>query len=186
MHTTALIGVLAATAIPNATTPAVQPAGTTPSTTPSVVVIDTASRPAGCTQERFRSLVRKIYAQKKISAADHEALYQARRCLKHQKRALAYQRKYSAKRRERLDPWGYRWSLVDPALKARLHRLKMCESTGNYRAVNGPYTGAYQYHRSTWARAGGSGEAMDAPPREQDTRTAWFFPSHAGEWACKA
>jgi hypothetical protein len=82
--------------------------------------------------------------------------------------------------------WRHRWARIDAGLKARLARLRYCESTNNYRAVNGQYTGAYQYAASTWARAGGSGLAMNAPPREQDVRTAWFFPSHAGEWECRA
>jgi hypothetical protein len=66
-----------------------------------------------------------------------------------------------------------------------LYRLRMCESSGNYRAVNGPHTGAYQYLASTWARAGGHGEAMWAVPAEQDVRTARFWPAHRSEWQCK-
>lgn len=139
-----------------------------------------------CSHEKYRKLVKTVYRKKKISKADHERIYQARRCLKRPKKALEIQRRASEQRKLRLDPWGHAWSQVPSGLKARLHRLKMCESTGNYRATNGPYTGAYQYHASTWARAGGSGQAMNAPPREQDVRTARFFPSHASEWECKA
>ena len=82
--------------------------------------------------------------------------------------------------------WDFRWHHVDPWLKAALNRLSWCESRHNYRAVNGQYTGAYQYSASTWARAGGSGQAMYASPREQDVRTAYFWPSHRSEWECKA
>lgn len=82
--------------------------------------------------------------------------------------------------------WECRWHRVDPWLKSALSRLRFCESRHNYRAVNGQYTGAYQYAASTWARAGGHGLAMYAPPREQDVRTAWFWPSHRSEWECKA
>ena len=82
--------------------------------------------------------------------------------------------------------WVIGWRHVDPALKRRLYVLRECESTHNYRAVNGSYSGAYQYHPDTWARAGGHGYPADAPPREQDVRTAWFWPSHVGEWACRA
>ena len=82
--------------------------------------------------------------------------------------------------------WEHRWHHVSPWLRASLARLRWCESTNNYRAVNGQYTGAYQYAASTWARAGGYGLAMYAPPREQDVRTAWFWPTHRSEWECQA
>lgn len=42
----------------------------------------------------------------------------------------------------------YYYSLSEQAL----HRLRACESGGNYRIVsaNGLYRGAYQFHRTTW------------------------------------
>ena len=82
--------------------------------------------------------------------------------------------------------WACQRRVLSGAMKATLRRLRACESTGNYRATNGQYTGAYQYSNSTWARAGGYGRAMDASPAEQDVRTARFYPSHRGEWECQA
>jgi hypothetical protein len=115
-------------------------------------------------------------------AEGHVAGCHSRKCDRriHAKRAAHWCRTHAA------CIWRHRWAYIDPALKQRLARLRHCESTGNYRAVNGQYTGAYQYAASTWARAGGHGIAMNAPPREQDVRTAWFFPSHASEWECRA
>lgn len=164
------------------------PANATPTpipTTPAIVHIQPA-KVIGCTQQRFRYRVRKVYAKKRITKHDHAWIYEARKCLRHQKPAIRYQRKIGLRRQARLDPWGAAWRAVDPGLKARLARLRYCESTNNYRATNGQYTGAYQYAASTWARAGGSGQAMNAPPREQDVRTARFWPTHMGEWQCKA
>ena len=82
--------------------------------------------------------------------------------------------------------WAYRWHHIDSRLKLALARLRFCESRNNYRAVNGQYTGGYQYGPNAAARAGFRGAAMYASPREQDVRTAWFFPAHAGEWECRA
>lgn len=82
--------------------------------------------------------------------------------------------------------WTLKRRQLSAATLAWLGRLRFCESTNNYRATNGQYTGGYQYADSTWARAGGHGRAMDASPAEQDVRTAWFYPSHRGEWACSA
>lgn len=51
--------------------------------------------------------------------------------------------------------------------------LRRHESGGNYTARNGHgHTGAYQFDRSTWASVGGTGEAADASPEEQDARAA--------------
>ncbi len=82
--------------------------------------------------------------------------------------------------------WRWARAHLSSSTKAVLYRLRMCESTGNYRATNGQYTGAYQYAASTWARAGGHGQAMWASPAEQDVRTARFFFSHRSEWQCRA
>jgi hypothetical protein len=86
------------------------------------------------------------------------------------------------------------------SLRATLKRLRGCETRGiaypaNYR-YDGIHDGAYQYTPSTWARTvpylprrlrrvASDGPAHTATPAEQDVRTAFFFPSHAGEWACK-
>ncbi len=55
---------------------------------------------------------------------------------------------------------------------AWLARLRHCEATGNYRAVNpsGTYTGAYQFDDQTWRSVGGTGRAMHAGRLEQDYR----------------
>lgn len=151
-------------------------------TTPPVVVTTPAKVP-GCTQKHFRYVVKKAYAKKKVSKRDHENIFKARICLKHQHKAKVYQRQQGELRKQRLDPWGHAWSKVDAGLKATLARVKHCESTGSYTIVNSSgHGGAYQYDASTWAEAGGSGRPESAPPREQDTRTAWFFPSHQSRW----
>lgn len=86
--------------------------------------------------------------------------------------------------------WNAQRRALSPGVKAMLARLRGCETRGipypqNYR-WKGHHRGAYQYLFSTWARAGGHGDPADASPAEQDVRTARFFPSHRGEWACKA
>ena len=99
-----------------------------------------------------------------------------------------WHRQHVKRQRRWIKKHYFRWARAHlPAgIRATLYRLRMCESTGNYRATNGQYTGAYQYAASTWARAGGHGEAMNASPAEQDVRTAHFFFSHRSEWQCKA
>jgi hypothetical protein len=79
------------------------------------------------------------------------------------------------------------WKL-SPEMKATLARLRWCESRGDYQATNGSHWGAYQY---SWGR-GSAGERAGfrvrpdlASPAEQNVRTARFFPSHRGEWACR-
>ena len=65
-----------------------------------------------------------------------------------------------------------------------LHRLRMCESTDNYRAISssGLYRGAYQFDQTTWDDVAGrhfpwlSGvDPIDAAPWWQDamTRALW-------------
>lgn len=65
-----------------------------------------------------------------------------------------------------------------------LHRLRMCESTDNYRAVSpsGTYRGAYQFDQTTWDDVAGrffpwlAGiDPIDADPWWQDamTRALW-------------
>lgn len=54
--------------------------------------------------------------------------------------------------------------------------IRRYESGGNYRARNAHgHSGAYQFDRKTWASVGGSGEAADAPPEEQDVRAAELY-----------
>lgn len=56
-------------------------------------------------------------------------------------------------------------------------RLRMCESSGNYRAVDrsGVYRGAYQFDLRTWQAMGGIGDPVDAPPEEQDLRARMLY-----------
>jgi hypothetical protein len=65
--------------------------------------------------------------------------------------------------------------------------IVMCESGGNYRAVN-PSTGAggaYQILPSTWASYGGTGLPQDAPPAQQDAIAAKIYATDGrGAWSC--
>ncbi|MGY6501375.1 MAG: transglycosylase family protein [Acidimicrobiales bacterium] len=73
------------------------------------------------------------------------------------------------------------------------HRLRMCESSNNYGAVNpaGPYLGAYQFLQSTWdgtARSVGRTDLVgvapnQAAPADQDAMAyALYNRSGAGPW----
>lgn len=65
--------------------------------------------------------------------------------------------------------------------------IVMCESGGNYRAVN-PSTGAggaYQILPSTWAAYGGTGLPQNAPPAEQDAIAAKIYAAAGpSQWSC--
>jgi Transglycosylase-like domain len=65
--------------------------------------------------------------------------------------------------------------------------IVICESGGNYRAVN-PSSGAggaYQILPSTWAAYGGRGLPQDAPPAEQDAIAAKIYATDGrGAWSC--
>jgi septal ring factor EnvC (AmiA/AmiB activator) len=65
--------------------------------------------------------------------------------------------------------------------------IVMCESGGNYGAVN-PSSGAggaYQILPSTWESYGGQGAAQDAPKSEQDRIAAEIWASSGpGAWVC--
>ena len=65
--------------------------------------------------------------------------------------------------------------------------IVMCESGGNYGAVN-PSSGAggaYQILPSTWELYGGQGEPQNAPKAEQDRIAAEIWAdSGAGAWVC--
>ena len=57
-----------------------------------------------------------------------------------------------------------------------LQRIKMCESGGNYAAVNRiGYYGAYQFDLATWRSVGGSGYPHQAPAWEQDLRAQMLY-----------
>jgi peptidoglycan hydrolase CwlO-like protein len=65
--------------------------------------------------------------------------------------------------------------------------IVMCESGGNYSAVN-PSSGAggaYQILPSTWALYGGEGSPQDAPKGEQDAIAAEIWADSGGSaWVC--
>lgn len=67
------------------------------------------------------------------------------------------------------------------ACTPKLHRIKMCESGGNYHAVSpsGKYRGAYQFDAQTWRGIGGKGDPAAASPAEQDYR-AWKLYQQRG------
>jgi septal ring factor EnvC (AmiA/AmiB activator) len=65
--------------------------------------------------------------------------------------------------------------------------IVMCESGGNYGAVNpgSGAGGAYQILPSTWALYGGKGAPQDAPKAEQDRIAAEIWADSGGSaWAC--
>ena len=65
--------------------------------------------------------------------------------------------------------------------------IVMCESGGNYSAVN-PSSGAggaYQILPSTWQAYGGTGLPQDAPPAEQDRIAAEIYAQQGpSAWTC--
>jgi muramidase (phage lysozyme) len=64
----------------------------------------------------------------------------------------------------------------------------MCESGGNYHAVN-PSTGAggaYQIEPATWRAYGGTGKPQNASKSEQDRIAAKIYhESGSSQWQCK-
>jgi peptidoglycan hydrolase CwlO-like protein len=65
--------------------------------------------------------------------------------------------------------------------------IVMCESGGNYHAVNASSGagGAYQIMPATWRGYGGQGLPQDAPPAEQDRIAALIWrDSGPGAWSC--
>lgn len=89
--------------------------------------------------------------------------------------------------------WVHLQRMLPSSVKAMLARLRGCETRGiafplNYRWA-GHHFGAYQYSwgpKSAGERAGFRVRPDRASPAEQDVRTAFFFPSHRGEWDCQA
>ena len=59
----------------------------------------------------------------------------------------------------------------------RWQKLRFCESTDNYQAINpsGLYRGAYQFDFATWQTVGGTGDPAAAPPAEQDARARELY-----------
>lgn len=112
----------------------------------------------------------------------------------------------------RLHPWQHSRRHLSADTRRMLARLRGCETRGiaypaNYR-YQGAHDGAYQYTASTWDRTAaflprwlrrhaspaivwlrkvdGRARVTYATPSEQDVRTAYFYPSHKDEWACRA
>jgi hypothetical protein len=57
-------------------------------------------------------------------------------------------------------------------LADQMHRLRVCESSNNYRANTGNgYYGAYQYSPGTWRNLGYSGRPDKATAKTQDEAT---------------
>ena len=48
------------------------------------------------------------------------------------------------------------------------HKLRVCESSNNYRSIDAPYYGAYQFNISTWRGLGYGGRPDQASPATQD------------------
>ena len=68
---------------------------------------------------------------------------------------------------------------------AHLHRIAMCESGGNPRAIssNGRYRGKYQFDYATWRSVGGTGDPARASEREQDMRARRLYAQRgAAPW----
>ena len=91
--------------------------------------------------------------------------------------------------------WQIRWARVPAGLKARLARLRFCESTNNPRATNGSHWGYFQFDIRTWHEAQSAARipagrrtarADYASPIMQNVVTAAFFPGNEGRWACRA
>jgi resuscitation-promoting factor RpfA len=74
---------------------------------------------------------------------------------------------------------------ADPSAQT-WHRLRMCESSNNYRINTGNgYYGAYQFDLSTWRSVGGSGYPNQASPAEQDARALILYRMRGWQpWTC--
>lgn len=145
------------------------------------------------TQKQYAHYARSVYKRTKISRKAKQRLVQMRLC-QHSPKARANVKRLThrlkVQRYHRMHYWEWRRSLLPAATKAMLARLRGCETRGiafpsNYR-WQGHHRGAYQYDWATWRQAGGSGDPALASPAEQDVRTARFYPSHRGQWACSA
>lgn len=95
------------------------------------------------------------------------------------RKAIAAERKRRAAKPEFASPESVG---VD---QATLEAIAACESGGDPTAVSadGTYRGKYQFHPSTWASVGGSGDPAAASEAEQDYRAALLLSqSGAGHW----
>ena len=74
------------------------------------------------------------------------------------------------------DPSGNDWA-----------RIRMCESSGNYRIIDGTGThfGAYQFDQGTWNSVGGRNRPDQASPAEQDYRALYLYRLRGWQpWQC--
>ncbi|MGH8862875.1 MAG: transglycosylase family protein, partial [Jatrophihabitantaceae bacterium] len=74
---------------------------------------------------------------------------------------------------------------ADPSASA-WHRLRVCESSNDYRTNTGNgYFGAYQFDLATWRSVGGSGYPDRARPAEQDARALILYRMRGWQpWTC--
>jgi len=72
----------------------------------------------------------------------------------------------------------------EPWLRAKLARIRSCESGGRYGIATGNgFFGAYQFLASTWRSQGGRGLPHLASPAEQDFRAARLYRAAGpGPW----
>jgi hypothetical protein len=76
---------------------------------------------------------------------------------------------------------------MSPELKQEFYRLRVCESSDNYRDNTGNgYYGAYQFAQTTWTNLGMSGRPDQAAPAVQDHAAYTLYKrSGWGPWpAC--
>ena len=115
-----------------------------------------------------------------------------------QPRSLAGDAEIRHRRMGRRDPGSARWPNREAEAEEEVGRwlggpysiptyIVMCESGGNYGAVN-PSSGAggaYQILPSTWELYGGQGEPQNAPKAEQDRIAAEIWADSGGSaWVC--
>ena len=85
----------------------------------------------------------------------------------------------AAQAQETVAGWVGEWTIPEA--------IVMCESGGNYQAVNASSGagGAYQILPSTWRLYGGQGLPQNAPPAEQDRIAAMIWADSGGSaWVC--
>lgn len=147
-----------------------------------------------CSLHDVKSVVRQTYKQTApLTKRDARRIAKRTRCLERSDRSDLhhFRNKMRAWRRSYRGYWNIQVRR-QPGVHARLAGLRYCESTGRYH-ISGAHDGAYQYLRSTWARAQWwvpyryrTAAAHLASVDHQDAVTGRFYPSHAGEWACSA
>lgn len=164
---------------------------------PSSITIAQEPREPSCvgqfTQKQYARYAKRVYVRESISRKARQKLVHMRLC-QHSRKAYKNVKRLTSRlkrdRWRRVHYWEWQRSLLSPGTKAMLARLRGCETRGiafpaNYQ-WQGHHRGAYQYDFRTWGEAGGSGDPAHASPAEQDVRTARFYPSHRGRWACSA